>query len=543
MKKIIKIVSIMVGLLFILINMSSCTKETVTITFKNYDGTVIDSYSINKGSNAVYDNTVLPSRNSTQEYSYVFIGWDRSLKNIKEDTIFNPVFNNVKRTYTIKFVNYDGTILQQTVQEFGEDTVYYGDTPIREATGETSYSFLGWDMSLSSVAENTTYTAVYYSNVKMYLIQFLNYNGDIYESINYKYGDTPVYGAAIPSKTSTVMYNYRFVGWDPQITAVTGEAVYTAVFEEVIRKYSITFNSYIGGTTYLVEYGVLPVYTGPTPTRSSTQDFTYTFAGWDKEIVIVTTNATYNALFTQSPRFYTIIFLNYNGALLQSSQVQYGVLPSYNGVLPQKESTVQEDFHFNGWDKQIVKVYSNTSYTAQYIASPRSYSIYFRNYDNTLLAEYLFQYGSIPSYSGVSPSKPSNAEFSFVWNGWNPSLTAVTGEATYTAKYSEVIREYTIIFIIDSFIVQSSSLPYGDTPIYNGTTPSKEGTPDGYYEFIGWSPEIEIVTNNAVYTAVFEFIDTPEVPLGRNKGINTLNLTSALVYKEQIYFINKKEAL
>ncbi len=48
-----------------------------------------------------------------------------------------------------------------------------------------------------------------------------------------------------------------------------------------------------------VEKGELPIYNGPTPTKEDTLEYTYTFAGWDKEIKEVTEDVTYTAVFEE----------------------------------------------------------------------------------------------------------------------------------------------------------------------------------------------------------------------------------------------------
>jgi hypothetical protein len=67
----------------------------------------------------------------------------------------NPV------TYTVTFVNEDGTELQSNVVESGETPVYYGETPEKSPTEEYTYTFVGWTPEITEATEDATYTATY----------------------------------------------------------------------------------------------------------------------------------------------------------------------------------------------------------------------------------------------------------------------------------------------------------------------------------------------------------------------------------------------
>jgi hypothetical protein len=66
---------------------------------------------------------------------------------------------------------------------------------------------------------------------------------------------------------------------------------------------------------------------------------------------------------------------------------------------------------------------------------------------------------------------------------------------TYIAQFDEITRKYTIKFVDeDNTPLQSSEVAYGQTPAYNGETPTKAATDEYTFTHSGWTPEIASVT-------------------------------------------------
>ena len=77
-----------------------------------------------------------------------------------------------------------------------------------------------------------------------------------------------------------------------------------------------------------------------------------------------------NVLGMQRVMYYTIRFENYDGTVLQESQVQAGTTPVYSGATPTKPQDASYTYTFNGWFPSVDVVTGDQTYTAQYIAVP-----------------------------------------------------------------------------------------------------------------------------------------------------------------------------
>ena len=138
-------------------------------------------------------------------------------------------------TYTITFVNWDGSELQSS--QVTEDNMpqYTGEMPERPADEQYTYTFSNWTPEIAPATEDATYTAIYTTSLREYLVTFLDEDGTEISSQYYKYGETPV-APADPVKESTDEYVYIFIGWSPAIVSVTADATYTATYEANSRE-------------------------------------------------------------------------------------------------------------------------------------------------------------------------------------------------------------------------------------------------------------------------------------------------------------------
>ena len=81
----------------------------------------------------------------------------------------NPDYNvtvragdfTIKEGYMVKFVNWDGTVLQSGKVAYGQMPKYTGKTPAKKADARYIYKFKGWSSKLAKVKGAATYKAAY----------------------------------------------------------------------------------------------------------------------------------------------------------------------------------------------------------------------------------------------------------------------------------------------------------------------------------------------------------------------------------------------
>ena len=115
-----------------------------------------------------------------------------------------------------------------------------------------------------------------------------------------------------------------------------------------------------------------------------------------------------------------------------------------------------------------------------------------------------------------TPTKTATAQYTFIYIGWSTkiggsvsenALKAVTADRYVYATFSATIRCYTVKFYNGSTLLQTLSIEYGSDAVYTGSTPTKTNVDNSEdYEFIGWNPSPENITEDTSCYAQYVFI-------------------------------------
>ena len=136
----------------------------------------------------------------------------------------------------------------------------------------------------------------------------------------------------------------------------------------------------------------------------------------------------------------TVTWKNWDGTELYRTTEEYGATPVYGGVTPTRAADAQYTYRFIGWTPEPVPVMGNAEYTAVYEKELRSYTVRWLNWDGTELYRKTEKYGATPVYGGVTPTRADDDVNSYTFSGWNQTVTAVTGDTTYTAQFTVACR-------------------------------------------------------------------------------------------------------
>lgn len=339
----------------------------------------------------------------------------------------------MKTRYTIdfnpnggKFIDGETSTKRLTVEEYVTPEL---ENPVRDG-----YTFAGWDQTVMPAQSNKTYTAVWKSNnPQKYNVTF-DANGGTFEDGSSTKTQTVEEGNKPTEPKAPTRDGYTFVGWDSEISLVTGNKTYKAVWEKVLEKYNITFDANGGKFNDNKETKVIVTTEGQKPQvpENPTRDG-YIFSGWDKEIAEANANTTYTAVWEKEKATYQITFDADGGTFEDGKDKQ--VVDTLEGNVPEEpKAPTKKGYKFVGWDKEITEAKENTTYKATW-EKVKTYEITF-DADGGV-----FENGKDKTTINVEentlPTITDPTKKGYIFQGWDKEITEAVENTTYKAIWKE----------------------------------------------------------------------------------------------------------
>ena len=510
------------------------------ITFYDYNGTtVLQQSNVNVG--VVPTPPSNPSgKPQTSEFRYVFDHWSPALEEVSATSIksYTAVYREEERTYTISYYNEVGNSVITT------ESLPYGATPTppavtkeNPAAGHTYtlvWKTLDGKNTIQTVMGNASYKPTYIDQLNKYTVTVKSNPS----------GACSITGAGLydynTSATITLSVNegYTFNGWSDgqggtnttRTITVKEDKELVANFTVAVPDFTITWKNEAGTADLVAPVGqkanTATIYPGAIPTKEATAAKTYTFDGWTTKAngagtfykngmtPKATKDATYYAHFKEEARKYNVFWKNETGTttIEQDLNQAYGAKIAYNSATPTKPATAQYTYAFDGWATAVggavatvpATVSGDATFYAHFASTTKTYTITFLRDDGSLIDREEVAYGTVPTHA--TPTKPTTAQYTYTFTGWDKPFAAVTGLATYKASFSSQVNKYTVEWKNEdgTTLEKDENVAYGTTPSYDGATPTKEATAEYTYTFNGWTPVILSVTGDITYTATFK---------------------------------------
>lgn len=251
--------------------------------------------------------------------------------------------------------------------------------------------------------------------------------------------------------------------------------------------------------------------------------------------ITVTKNITLTAVYTNKPQTVTITYhYNFGGSADTRTDDNGGkgyprnttaTVRSYDYV----GFTEPTGYKFLGWattpdsnkieyaagdpvfvnangDNDLYAVWQVKTYTVKWVDDD----------ETTLIDQKDYEYGAIPKFEGVEPTKAADAQYTYTFKGWDKDYTEVKGNQTYVAVYEKTTNKYNVTYDLNGgeWTETTNEFPYEykATVEVIKTVPTREG-----YKFSGWRSEEVTIENDAftmpakdvVLKAVWEANPTP----------------------------------
>ena len=155
-------------------------------------------------------------------------------------------------------------------------------------------------------------------------------------------------------------------------------------------------------------------------------------------------------------------------------------------------ATPEDHRNFVNWTENGEEVSTDAEYTftaekgRDLVANfeKETFTVTFADEDGTVLQSGPVAYGETPALEGGNPIKDNDGWYKYDFDKWTPEITAVTGDATYTANYTATKIEYIAAFVDeDGNVIEEITYDADTQSIEAPAVPEKGGYSGAWSEY------------------------------------------------------------
>ena len=392
-----------------------------TVTFKNYDGTLLQEEVVASGVMPEYKGETPYRPGDAVFSSYTFAGWDKELSAVTDDVTYTAVFTGTRR----EDVTFSGDSDHVYGVEQGNNKIVLKASGIggganytlgqNNDDGDATPSYVHQSyLALDGKYGLNDYVAFDFTGKNLPEIAFFakNYNDSMYAEGTTKQGIVVVTGittwdgqleSGVNSNGTQINYGFPYMIQGASNGAfVDGAFANSALGRANLvddTRYRVIMGFTGSGSAITLNWYLYNLDTNTVVEQSSMTTWNF-FTGSNAQVGNMTTNDLLGSIVLYGKfgttctidklhgvfedtdietvasglnegTTYTVTFEDSDGNVWQEETLAYGVMPEYKGETPVKASDRIFDYPFIGWDKKIALVTGDVTYTAVFEATDK----------------------------------------------------------------------------------------------------------------------------------------------------------------------------
>ncbi len=444
------------------------TVNSYTVTWKNHDGTTLETdEDVLYGTTPTYDGAT-PTKTTDASSIYTFSSWTPAVSPVTGDATYTATFTSVPPVASVTVsdaTTYHATVADaittansktNAVVTILQNTSVTAQVEITAAmtidlNGKTVSSTLASATGVFNINAASKTVTICDNATGGKIDHTASYAGGYMYGINLTNGTLNIESGTIYAKNTANKRAYGIYANGAASVTMSGGTVEATSTNSPFGLYANSINSFTmtGGTFTASGTSARGVYTKGTTTLTNA---TITASGsgcytiFAKAGAMTINSGTYTATGTSSSVvYYEAGTVTVNGGRFNGDNRELAAKTSYGGNVSLKGGYYVHDTDLEAncaANHYALPLTSGEDYTAGYrYEVTEAYTVTFKDGDNQTIQTGLWKKGTTPAYTGATPTKTADAQYTYTFNGWDKDIVPVTGDATYTAQFDAKVKE------------------------------------------------------------------------------------------------------